>query len=99
MSRAVVTAGDRRAFSKASSLISVAVTEASCWSPGTTFECQHGREGPEESFQPVLCFLFDSFYFSFFYQRDSNRIGVMASLKGNFITVEYITGLQPILPA
>lgn len=79
-------------------LISVTVATASRSSPGTT-ECQRCREGPEESFQPVLCFLFDSFHFSFFFQRDSSRTGVMASLKGNFITVEYITELQSFVAA
>lgn len=85
-------------FPECPQLISVAVATASRSSPGTT-ECQCCREGPEESFQPVLCFSFDSFHFSFFFQRDSTRTGVMASLKGNFITVECITELQPLLSA
>lgn len=34
-------------------------------SPGTVSSAKHCRKGPEESFQPVLCFIFDSFHFPF----------------------------------
>lgn len=34
-------------------------------SPGTVLSAKHCRKGHEESFQPVLCFIFDSFHFPF----------------------------------
>lgn len=51
-------------FPKCPQLISVAVAK-DLLEPSHSFECQHCREGPEESFQRVLCFIFDCFHFPF----------------------------------
>lgn len=59
--------------------------------------CQRCREGPEESFQPVLCFIFDSIHFPF--ASEGTQLGQESQSEREFITAEYITELEPFLPA